>query len=237
MNDRCAFHDCVINGKPLATFAGASLLDYSIGETPVNPVAFQGINRTSWNLLDNFFGMREIALTVVFSAPDLRTAKLNRSALNAELFGKAELFIPDDGFHYTVACKSTGAEELIGIGQRNAQVKSTYTFIGIRHDDMKTIVLPVGATLYCLSTMPFTDCRLTAYPSAKGVNYQIGGAIFHNVNAGDVIVFDGIDGKITQNGVNAAANVSWIRFPQLVPGENTIQCTDPVTVEYYPTYI
>lgn len=233
----CAFHDCLINGKPLATWAGASLLDYSIGETPVNPVSFQGINRTSWHLLDNFFGMREIALTVVFSAPDLRTAKLNRSALNAELFGKAELFIPDDGFSYTVACKGTGAEELIGIGQRNAQVKSTYTFIGIRHDDLKTIVLPVGEKLYCLSTMPFTDCRLTATAGETITNYQLGGSIFHSVNAGDVLVFDGIDGKITQNGVNAAAAVSWVRFPQLVPGENTITCNDSVKVEYYPTYI
>ena len=237
MNDRCAFHDCVINGKPLATWAGASLLDYSIGETPVNPVSFQGINRTSWHLLDNFFGMREIALTVVFSAPDLRTAKLNRSAFNMELFGKAELFIPDDGFSYTVACKSTGTEELIGIGQRNAQVKSTYTFIGIRHDDLKTIHVDTNGIMYCLSTMPFTDCRLTATARINRNNFQLGGAIFPEVNPGDVLVFDGIEGKITINGENAAAAVSWVKFPQLVPGKNVIYCSDPAVVEYFPTYI
>lgn len=67
--------------------------------------------------------------------------------------------------------------------------------------------------------------------------YPLGSALFQNVNAGDVLVFDGIDGKITRNGVNAAASVVWVNFPQLVPGPNVIDCDDAVTVEYFPTYI
>ena len=67
--------------------------------------------------------------------------------------------------------------------------------------------------------------------------YPLGGAIFPSVSNGDVLVFDGIDGKITKNGANAAASVNWTEFPQLFPGENTIPCPDDVTVEYYPTYI
>ena len=67
--------------------------------------------------------------------------------------------------------------------------------------------------------------------------YPLGGAVFPSVSNGDVLVFDGIDGKITKNGANAAASVNWTEFPQLFPGENTITCPDDVTVEYYPTYI
>lgn len=235
--NKCMFHDCVVNGKPLATYGGAALLDYSIGETEVSPATFHGVNRTNFNLLRNFFGLRDIALTIVFEAEDLRQAKLNRSALNGALFGKSEIFIPDDGFYYDVICTSTGAEELIGIGNRSAQIKSLYQFSGIRHDALKTVTLPVGKTIYCLSTMPVTDCRLTASPIVAGTNYQLGGAIFHNVNVGDLLVFDGIEGKITQNGENAAATVSWLEFPKLTPGPNMIQCVDPITVEYYPTFI
>lgn len=237
MPDKCKFYDCVVNGRPLATYGGASLLDYSIGEAPVTPETFQGLNRTSWNLLKNKFAMRELSLTVVFDAPDLRTAKLNRSALNSALFDKADLYIPDDGFHYDIICTGTGAEELIGIGEKNAQVKSRYTFKGIRRDDLKTVTLQSGEPLYCLSTMPFTDCRLTATAGAAGTGYQLGGAVFTSVAAGDVLVFDGIDGKITKNGQNAAASVSWVTFPQLTPGTNLIECADAVTVEYFPTYI
>lgn len=237
MTDKCKFYDCTINGLPLATFGAASLLNYNIGETQFSPAVFQGVNRTNWNLLKNIFGMRDIMLTVVFEAEDLRQAKLNRSALNRELFGKVDLYIPEDGFHYDAYCTATGAETLIGIGRRSAQIKSEYQLRGVRRDDLQTVALTPGATLYCRSTMPFTDCRLTATVGASGSNYQLGGAVFSSVTAGDVLVFDGIDGKITKNGVNAAASVSWTRFPQLVPGPNTIACNDAVTVEFFPTYI
>lgn len=233
----CIFHDCTVNGVPLATFGGASLLDYNIGETQVKPAIFQGVNRTNWNLLKNIFHLREISLTVVFEAEDLRTAKLNRSALNGVLFDKAELFIPDDGFHYSVICTNTGVETLVGIGNKSAQIKSTYTFTGVRHDALKTVTLAPGETLYCLSTMPFTDCRLTATVGADAATYQLGGATFTNVEAGDVLVFDGINCKITKNASNCAASVTWLDFPRLVPGANTVPCVDNVTVEYEPTYI
>lgn len=233
----CKFYDCTVNGVPLATYGGASLLDYSIGETQVSPETFQGVNRTNWHLLKNIFGLRTITLTVVFEAEDLRQAKLNRSALNSVLFNKADIFIPDDGFHYSVICKNTGAEELIGIGNKTAQVKSQYSFTGVRRDDLQTVTLPVGATLYCRSTMPFTDCRLTVTVGSAASFYNLGGATFGAVSANDVLVFDGIAGKITKNGTNCAATTNWTDFPHLIPGPNTITAADPVTVEYYPTYI
>jgi hypothetical protein len=209
----------------------------TIGETPLDVTTFQGINRTSWNLLKSMFSMREITLTVIFEGPDLREAKRNRSALNGVLFDKVDLFIPDDGFYYDVYCTGTGAETLIGIGSKTAQIKSDYHFKGIRHDALQTVTLPAGDTLYCRSTAPVTDCRLTATVGTSGSNYQLGGAVFATVTAGDVLVFDGIDGKITRNGVNAAASVVWVNFPQLVPGPNVIDCDDDVTVQYAPTYI
>jgi hypothetical protein len=153
------------------------------------------------------------------------------------LFDKVDFFIPDGGFHYSVICTGTGADTLIGHGNKTAQIKSTYTLKGVRHDERKTVTLAPGSNLYCLSTMPLTDCRLTATVGASASSYHLGGAVFSNVAAGDVLVFDGIDGKITRNGVNYAQNVTWAEFPSLVPGWNAIQCPDTVAVEYEPTYI
>ena len=235
--DNCKFHDCMVNGNPLASFCGASLLDYTIGETALTPATFQGINRTSWNLLKNLFGMRDITLTIIFEGRDLRAAKLNRSAFNGLIFDQVDLFIPDDGFHYDAICTSTGTEILVGIGNETAQVKSDYHFKGIRRDALKKVNVPTGKTLYCLSTMPVTDCRLTAIVGEDAEEYTLGEATFADVEVGDVLVFDGIDGKITKNGNNYAASVSWVNFPQLTPGANEITCADTVTVEYYPTFI
>lgn len=237
MTKLCNQLDVMINGEPLTVYGGRALLDYSIGATPMDSAIFQGVNRTNWNLLKSFFGLRSIKLSIVFSAHDLHTAKVNRSRFNAAVREKFELYIPDDGFYYTVYCKDFGTEELVGEGDREAQIKSTYELEGIRHDLLQSVLVPVGQTLWCDGTMPYTDAKLTVTVGTSAASYQLGGATFKTVTAGDVLVFDGINGAITKNGENYAGSVEWVHFPALTPGANTITALDPVTVEFAPAYI
>lgn len=237
MGGNVMFHDLLINGIPLVQFGGKTLLDYTIGPTPLTNDVFQGINRSNWVLLKQRFGLRLITLTILFDGPDLRSAKLARSKFNSKIFGKNDIYIPDDGFFYSVYCENIGDEIFVGEGDKNAQIKSEYQFTGIRHDALRTVSVPHGGKMNCLSTMPFTDCRLTATVGTSGSNYQLGGVKIASVAAGDVIVFDGINCAITKNGANAAASATWMEFPTLIPGENAFTCADTVKVEYYPTYI
>lgn len=227
----------LIDGTPLDTYEGAALLDYSVGETALKNETFQGVNRSSWHLLKAIFGLRQIKITIVFTGCTRRQVALQRSKLNGALFGASELYISDDGFFYDVSLESCGAEVLIGEGEREAEIKSEYTFKGTRRDALVTETIPGGGSIFCASTLSYTDARLTVTAGAASAAYQLGDATFENVAAGDVLVFDGIDGKITKNGNNAAASVNWTDFPALTPGNNTIAAADPVTVEYYPTYI
>jgi hypothetical protein len=198
---------------------------------------FQGVNRTNWVMLKSYFGLRPITLTIVFTGPSLHMAKINRSRFNADVQKQCELYIPGDGFYYTAYCKSFGAEELIGEGNTEAQIKSTYSFEGIRHDEPQIVTVPVGGSVWCYGTMPYTAARLTATVGTSAASYQLGSATFKNVTAGDVLVFDGINGAVTRNGVNYAGNVEWVNFPALTPGENTITAPDPVVVEYAAAYL
>jgi phage-related protein len=229
--------DVTINGAPLADFGGATLNDYSIGETPFSPEIFQGLNRTSFELLKNSFGLREIRLTFVFTGADLHAVKLNRSRLNSVLFAPVDLFIPDDGFYYRAVCKETGAEELIGQGETEAKIRAEYKLIGVRHGASVSVSVAAGGAVNCLSTMPYTDAKLTATAAAAG-SFTLGGAVFSSVPAGGIVVFDGINKLVTVNGQNWALNTVFTRFPALVPGNNTIAATaGPVTVQYEPCYI
>ena len=234
-NDYCGL---LVNGRPLSDFGGQMLLDYSIGETPLENSVFQGTNRTSWRLLKSTFSRRPITMTIVFTGEDLHDAKLKRSMFNGELFGEAELYISDDGFFYTVSCDSFGPEVVDGIGEKSASIKATYKFTGIRHAALVKEIIPAGGgILLCRSTMPYTDARLSVTVGASASYYNFGGASFGAVTAGDVLVFDGIDGKITRNGSNYAASTWWTEFPQLTPGSNYLDALDAITVEYYPTFI
>lgn len=235
MTDNCC--GLLVNGKPVSEFGGAALLEYSIGETPLENSIFQGVNRTNWNLLKSIYGMRTVTLTVIFTGETLNEAKVQRSKFNLEIYGKSDIFIADDGFYYSVALMSTGAEIIVGIGEKTAQIKSEYSFSGIRHDKLEKIVVPSGGSLLCRSTMPYTDAKLTVTVGSAASSYSLGGATFGAVASNDVLVFDGINGKITKNGSNAAASTNWLDFPRLVPGKNTLTALDAITVEYYPTYI
>jgi hypothetical protein len=232
-------HDLLINGQPLAYYGGKSLLDYSIGGTPLDNSIFHGVNRTNWTMMKSYTGLRPITLTIVFSAPTLHAAKMARSMFNAAVHGKCEIYIPDDGFFYTAYCKDFGAEELAGIGEKEAQIKSSYEFEGIRHGNPEAVTVPGGDSVYCRSTMPYTDARLTVTAKSAAASYTLGGAVFQNVAAGDVLCFDGINGAITKNGANYAGSVQWVYFPALVPGENVIAAAaeDNVLVEFSPAFI
>ena len=227
----------LVNGQPLEVFGGAALLDYSVGETEITNETFQGINRTTWRLLKARFGRRPVKLTIIFTGPTLHEAKQARSKFNNACFGEMELYIADDGFFYDVICQNYGPEVLVGMGKREAKIKSEYSFYGIRRDALASETVAAGGSIYCRSAMPFTDARLTATVGETAESYTLGGATFSNVAAGDVLVFDGIGGQITKNGQPYAASVSWVHFPSLVPGINANDAPDPVTVEYYPTYI
>ena len=212
-------------------------IEFSVGETGLKNDTFQGVNRTSWSLLKAMFTRRTIKLTLVFTGPDLHSVKVLRSKLNSVLFGRSELYITEDGFYYDVVCNSLGAEVLVGIGNATAQIKAEYTFEGVRRGPLKTETIAGGSSFWCESTMPFTDCRLTVTVGTGASSYTLGGATFGTVAANDVLVFDGIDGKITKNGTNVAGTTSWVDFPTLTPGINTIEALDDVTVEYYPVFI
>ena len=233
------FEPCgvLINGEPIAKYGAVALLAYSIGETKVTNATFQGLNRTTWRMLKASFGLRQIKITFVFSGETLHQAKLARSALNGALFGRSEIYIAEDGFFYTVSCESFGEEVRIGAGDAEAKIKSEYLVTGIRNGALVTATIPAGGELFCRSTMPFTDCRLTVTVGQAAASYALGGATFRNVAAGDTLVFDGIDGKITKNGQPYAASVDWVHLPALTPGINRNTAADPVRVEFYPAYI
>lgn len=230
--------DIIVNGKPLTSFGGSALLDYAIGAVEMDTDTFQGINRSNWLILQQRRYLRPVEITIIFRGKDLHDAKMQRSRFNGEITGKAELYIPDDGFYYDVYCTSMGAEEIVGQGDADAAIKSRYAFRGVRRGALISQIVEPGGTLYCQSTMPLTDCRLTA-KATLGSTATLDGATFSGVSANDVLVFDGLDCAVTKNGTNCAATASWLKFPQLAPGENTIAATGTgaVTVEYYPVYL
>lgn len=217
-----------INDKDLCEYGGNLLMEYKVGGVELDISVFQGRKRSSFNLLDASTGLKILTLPIVFKGEDRANAAHNKSMFEQIIFGKNEL-VMDDGLLYTAVLSEIGESEYIGL----ELLKAEYIFTGIRHGEYVEVK---GNEVYCDSTLPYTDCILTVTVANDTARYNVGSVIFENVTAGEVLTVDGINGRILVNGVPAAERADWIEFPKLVPGWNTIQCDDELTIEFYPAY-
>lgn len=252
--------DMAINGTDISTYGGASLLDYVIGQTPLTNTIFQGVNDSQWVPLFSEYGLRDIYITIIFSGTTLRNAKLSRSQFNAQVYNKSEIYIPDDGFYYRVSCVELGDEELVGIGDNEAQIKARYHFKGIRHGNLSTITTETvsnKAYINCLSTAPWSACRLDV-PVLDGesnvtIVHRVDGLAVNTVNFGSLpgtagtAILDGFNKHVYLGG-NWLPNTQWTGtspYIRLAHGTNELDihttggtaAERTITAYYYPIYL
>ena len=116
------------------------------------------------------------------------------------------------------------------------RISCEYTLQGLQCDELERRTVTDGA-LYVSGTHPSMDCCLTATVEAAAEQYNMAGVTWHNVQPGDILVLDGLRKRMTKNGTNAALENDAAGWPKLAPGRNVLMCPDPLTVEYYPTYL
>lgn len=225
-----------INGTNIADF-GVLVESLKVGAIETQQQTYQGVNRSNFNVLDTIQYMRTINVNLFYAAPTRRELALIKSKIDNMLTGKLDLWLPD-GFFYSSYLVSAGEESVLGVENNKVIALCSYQFKGIRHDKLETVQTTAAADnkVFCKSTVPLTDCKLTCVASQNYASLQIDTVTITNVHAGDVLVVDGITGRILQNGGLCAGNMSFIHFPSLTPEENTLNCVEDLTVQYYPTY-
>ena len=221
-----------VNGTKLSSM-GVIVESFKVGAIDLNSKIYQGRQRTNFNVLSAVQTMRTIEVVLFFSETTRRALALKKSTVDNMMVGKLELKLPD-GFYYSAYLESAGEEQMLGVEGEGLLALCAYKFKGIRHDPLETVN---GKTVNCKSLVPRTDCRITVTASQDRASLLIDTVTITGVANGDVLVVDGINGRILQNGGLCAGNMSFIHFPYLIPGQNTIDCVeDNVVVEYYPTF-
>ena len=226
------FETAYVDGRSILD-VGAVLESYTVGGTEVTNEVYQGRNRTNFNLLSKQFGRKTVTMTVFFHAINRHLLTVQQSNLTAMLTGVVDLALPD-GFYYRSVLDEVGDLQIIGVDGKGVIAECTYTLSGIQHDVMQTIT---GNTFRAEGTMWQMDCILTCTASRAYSSIQVGTVTFTGVSAGDVLVADGINGRLLQNGTPTTGNASFTHLPFVVPGEQTITCPETLTVQYYPSYI
>lgn len=217
----------IIDEVCIAKYGGKLKNEYTISGVPLENHYHKGVRQSGFILLNQATGLKEISITIVFQGQDRSEIDKRKVLFDSLLMGKNELVL--DGFFYTVLCQSIGESIYKGF----CVCEARYDFIGVKHGNLQTVM---GKTLYCMSTLPATDCRISVTVSASAQFYQVGSVTFKDVSAGDKLVVDGLNKRILVNDAPAAQKAEWVRFPSLSPGGNSIQCVDIPTIEYYPVF-
>jgi hypothetical protein len=225
------FETAYVNGVSILD-VGAILESYTVGGTEITNEIYQGRNRTHFNLLAKQFGRKTVTMTVFFHAVDRHLLTIQQSKLTAMLTGVVELMLPD-GFYYRSTLDEVGDLSIIGVDGKGCIAECTYTLSGIQHDEMVTVE---GNTVVAEGTLWSMDCILTCTASRAYSSIRVGTVTFTNVAQGAVLTADGINGRLLKNG-KPTTGASFTHLPYLVPGEQTIQCPEILTVQYYPSYI
>lgn len=241
----------MINNNDIVEY-GARLLSFSVGGTELTTATGTSYNANFPKLFHTDYGQRTINITLVFKSKEAKSGilakmhavALQKSMLDKLLYGSVvEISLPD-GYLYKCVLNSIGNESFDG-----ERLEATYSLTGIRHLSLATIK---GTSVYCSSTV-VTDCKVTVkitgceddtrmqfvmMNESGSVSYSMDG-----VNSGDIVVFDGINCKVTKNRLNAFGDSNVVDFPKLYTGNNKYiaQHSSPIelefTTEYYPTFI
>ena len=223
-----------INNMDIADFNARALRDsLKIGGTELSNDSFQGRNRTHFTLMATTYGLKSVGFSLLFTAKYLHKALELKSKCEAQMYGECELYMPD-GFYYRSMLEKIGDADIKGVDGNQVIVECSYSFTGIQHDKLE--VVENGSKFYAKGTMPKMDCILEVTVGADADSYELGGATFGAVVAGDVLVFDGIYKRFLKNGAPTTAT-EWVSFPSITSGLNQITALDTVKVTYYPCYI
>lgn len=220
-----------IGDLDVESMGGELLADYSVSACEMTQGYVKPRKGTTFLPMPPDMGLKTITLEFDVRGPDRRTVLRRKSELDAALMkGAVQLYLPDE-FQYTALLQQTSgvAWDTPGQGQFG------YVLVGVQHDPQ--VEVPDTFTIYCESTVPYTDCILRATVRQAAKKYNFCGVTFDDVHAGDVLELDGVHGRVLINGGPGLLRCNLVAWPQLVPGENRLICPDPVTVLYEPTYL
>ena len=216
----------MVAGHELSEFYAKMQSYPEIGSCAVETGIFQGVNRSSMQLLHNRRGVRYMDCKIDFFGQDNYERTLHQSEFES-LFLGAEPVVIDigDGFWYRAILTEIGDI----FTERELITTVEYRFQVTRHRgaQITTQVIPNDAQIYCQSNVARTDCAIRIlYANLGGAEktiVQLNGLTwsYAPVLTGDIIL-DGVNKVFTVNGKNATSDIVWEDFPFLVPGKNTI---------------
>lgn len=226
---------CTINNKDAYGLFNADLKELSPVAGSVAASFSTALGASSLDVVNHQLGVSGVKAVFYVGGINKEFCYTNVSNLIAECCN-CIIRTDEDRFEYAAVLTSYAVKET-GVDFYN---EVTLTFSAVKR-------LPL-----VVRTFDGTDCTFTNVGSLRsGVKIRIvpksdldslvvSGITISNLASGQPFVIDGLEGKVTCNGINKFLDTDLIEFPKVNPGHNNFAVSSSevvIEVSYYPTFV
>lgn len=202
--------------------------DWTVKRDSLTQPYLQSANTQSFVTGSAKLALKKITFTLDYTGDNKDDSRAQLELLMVS--GPIEIYGPD-GRNYKCVLQEFGEENRMDFSDA---VSVPYTFYGYAHGYRITVPDAWGG-FWCYSTVPYTDCIISA--TSRNTSTMVAEINFTNINVGDQIVIDGENHVVTINGENGMLKCDMTEFPKIKPQSNALESSEHMKLSYIPVFM
>ncbi|CEO32977.1 phage distal tail protein [Paraclostridium sordellii] len=233
----------LINNINIERF-NARVLDVDIQNSSINNLKdFEGQNTLLPLFFESKVSLNLITVTLLVNSLTKKRYYLDKSDLLSNMVKPFEVYFKDRNLRFK--CILSGNSDQASLRQIRGRLQLSLIGYNVENEVVENIASGVtSATIYGEGNTK-VPVILEITPTIDMIDLRITGLsedtlVIKNLKGNKTIVIDGIEGTVTQGGINKFDDTDMWEFPFLVPGSNLITLsknTCNIKIKYNPRFI
>ena len=232
----------LINNVDISTY-NARILDVNIQNSSIsNENSTEIKNKLLPLFLESKASLNSITVTLLINSLDKRQYYLDKSNLLKNMLEPFEIYFKDRDLRFK--CILNNQMDQVSLRQIRGRFHLTFVGYNKENEIIETVNRVNSKNINARGNLK-VPIILEINPIIDMIDVTINGLsedplIIKNLKSNKKIIIDGIEGTVTQDGINKFVDIDMWEFPFLVPGTNTITVnkdTCNITIRYNPRFL
>lgn len=232
----------LINNIDISKY-NARVLDVNIQNSSISNLSDLDIkNKLLPLFLQSKVALNNITVTLLINSLDKRQYYLDKSNLLSNMLESFDIYFKDRDLKFK--CVLVNQADQPSLRQIRGRFQLTFIGYNLENEVIETINRVTSKTLDAFGNYK-VPIIMEITPVIDMIDLKITGLsedplIVKNLKGAKTIIIDGMNGTVTQDGINKFNDTDMWEFPFLVPGKNNIllsKDTCNITIKYNPRYI
>ncbi|MCE9677504.1 hypothetical protein LPC27_17120 [Paraclostridium bifermentans] len=232
----------LINNIDISKY-NARVLDVNIQNSSISNLGdYDMKNKLIPLFLKSKVSLNNITVTLLINSLDKKQYYLDKSNLLSNMLDSFDIYFKDRNLKFK--CVLVNQADQASLRQIRGRFQLTFIGYNLENEVAQTINRVTSKTIDVTGNIK-VPIKLEITPVIDMIDLKITGLsedplIVKNLKGNKTIIIDGIEGTVTQDGINKFEDTDMWEFPFLIPGKNNITLskdTCNITIKYNPRFI